>query len=110
VGDQVLLKLQPYVQSSVATKAHHKLAFKFFVPYTIIEKIGSVAYKVALPTSSSVHPTFHVSQLKKVVSNPSQISSSLPDSTTAMHQIPGQVLGSKLVRQGEAVTAQVLIK
>jgi hypothetical protein len=109
VGDQVFLKLQPYVQSSVATKAHHKLAFKFFVPYTIIEKIGSVAYKVALPTSSSVHPTFHVSQLKKVVSNPSQISS-LPDSTTAMHQIPGQVLGSKLVPQGEAVTAQVLIK
>jgi hypothetical protein len=35
VGDQVFLKLQPYVQSSVADRAHHKLAFKFLahIPY-----------------------------------------------------------------------------
>jgi hypothetical protein len=33
VGDWVFLKLQPYVQSSVAVRASHKLAFKFFSPY-----------------------------------------------------------------------------
>jgi ribosomal protein L21E len=31
VGDQVFLKLQPYVQSSLARRAHQKLAFKFLV-------------------------------------------------------------------------------
>lgn len=32
VGDWVFLKLQPYVQSSLAPRANQKLAFKFFGP------------------------------------------------------------------------------
>jgi transposase InsO family protein len=61
VGDKVYLKLQPYVQSSVATRANHKLSFKYFGPYTILEKIGKVAYKLQLPPSATVHPVVHVS-------------------------------------------------
>lgn len=30
IGDMVFLKIQPYVQSSVAHRANHKLSFKFF--------------------------------------------------------------------------------
>jgi hypothetical protein len=52
VGDQVFLKLQTYVQSFMATRAHQKLAFKFFSPYTIIERIGSMSYRLALPPGS----------------------------------------------------------
>jgi ribosomal protein L21E len=32
VGDKVLLKLQPYVQNSMVSRSHPKLAFKFLVP------------------------------------------------------------------------------
>jgi hypothetical protein len=35
VGDWVFLKLQPYVQSSLAPRANQKLAFKFFSPFQI---------------------------------------------------------------------------
>jgi hypothetical protein len=67
VGDLVYLKLQPYVQTSLAPRSHQKLAFHFFRPFRIITRIGSMAYRLELPAHSSIHSVFHVSQLKKVV-------------------------------------------
>lgn len=67
LGDFVYLKLQPYVQTSVATRASHKLSFRYFGPYQIIAKVAEVAYKLLLPANTTVHPVFHVSQLKKVI-------------------------------------------
>jgi hypothetical protein len=67
MGDWVYLKLQPYVQSSLVRRANHKLAFKFFGPYPIVSKVGMVAYKLRLPDSTTIHPVFHVSLLKKFI-------------------------------------------
>lgn len=36
VGEQVLLKLQPYAQSSVTNRPCRKLAYKFFGPFTVV--------------------------------------------------------------------------
>nr|GEV63457.1 retrotransposon protein, putative, Ty3-gypsy subclass [Tanacetum cinerariifolium] len=47
-----------------------KLAPRFVGPFEILEKIGPVAYKLRLPEElSSVHDTFHVSNLKKCLAN-----------------------------------------
>jgi hypothetical protein len=78
VGEQVLLKLQPYAQISVVNRPFSKLAYKYFSPFEIIEKIGSCAYKLLLPMHSKVHPVFHVSQLKPFT----------PDFSPVFHQLP----------------------
>ncbi|CAL1381339.1 unnamed protein product [Linum trigynum] len=45
-GDLVYLKLRPYHQSSVASRANQKLAPRFFGPFPIVKKIGAVAYRL----------------------------------------------------------------
>jgi hypothetical protein len=64
VGEQVLLKLQPYAQGSVVNIPYPKLTFKYFGSYAILERIGATTYKLQLPEGSLVHLVFHVSQLK----------------------------------------------
>jgi len=77
-GDWVFLKLQPYVQSSLAARSHQKLAFRFFGPFKVQKRVGRVAYRQELPASSSVHSVFHVSQLKRSPGN-NVTTASLPD-------------------------------
>ena len=48
-------------------KKDNKLLPKYYGPYKVLQKIGTMAYKLELPTFSRVHPVFHVSCLKKVI-------------------------------------------
>jgi len=107
VGDQVYLKLQPYVQSSLAPSSSQKLFFKYFGPYTVEERIGSLAYHLALPPSVHIHPVFHVSQLKQAIGN-QVVSSSLP-SVPACMAVPERILQRRIFA-GERPVLQGLIK
>jgi hypothetical protein len=102
VGDVVYLKLQPCIQSSVARRANQKLAFRFFGPFKIIEKIGVVAYKLLLPKSSTIHHVFHVSQLKKAVPSNVQETSSVTE-LDARKQVSLVVLQKRLDSTGKVV-------
>ncbi|KAJ0810087.1 putative nucleotidyltransferase, Ribonuclease H [Helianthus annuus] len=65
VGDMVLLKVSPW-KGVVRFGKRGKLNPRYIGPFEILEKIGTVAYKLKLPEElNSVHDTFHVSNLKK---------------------------------------------
>lgn len=58
-------KLCPYHLHSLAKMVKKKLSSCFSGPFKIVKRIGSVAYRLELPPTATIHPVFHVSQLKK---------------------------------------------
>ena len=64
IGDLVLLRLQPYRQSTVAARHSHKLSKRFYGPFPVIALVGQVAYRLSLSESSRIHPVFHILVLK----------------------------------------------
>ena len=60
-------------------KKDNKLSPKYYGPYNVLKNIGTMAYKLELPTSSRVHPVFHVSCLKKVIGENIIVQTILPE-------------------------------
>ncbi|GJX36267.1 putative reverse transcriptase domain-containing protein [Tanacetum coccineum] len=70
VGDYVLLKVSPW-KGVVRFGKKGKLAPRFVGPFEIFEKVSPVAYRLDLPKElNGVHDTFHVSNLKKCLVDP----------------------------------------
>lgn len=109
VGDLVYLKLQPYVQTSLAPRFHQKLAFRFFRPYHIVARVGTVAYRLELLAHSAIHPVFHISQLKKSIGATHRVIADLL-ADFALNLEPEQILQTRTVQHGTDRVQQVLVK
>jgi hypothetical protein len=66
------LKVKPK-KSSLKLGSCTKLAARYYGPFEILDRIGPVAYMLALPASIKVHNVFHVSLLKKYVHDPNHV-------------------------------------
>ena len=73
VGERVLLKVSPWKGVARFGK-RGKLNPRYIGPFEIIARVGPVAYKLRLPEElAGVHDTFHVSNLRKCLSDESLI-------------------------------------
>ena len=62
------MRLQPYKHISLKQlNKDNKLAPKYYGPYKVLQKIGSMDYKLELPASSWAQPVFHVSCLNMLI-------------------------------------------
>jgi len=60
-------------------KNDNKLSPKYYGLYKVLQKIGTMAYKLHLRASCRVHPVFHVSCLKKVIGDKIPIQTIWPE-------------------------------
>ncbi|KAJ8750345.1 hypothetical protein K2173_014260 [Erythroxylum novogranatense] len=73
VGEKVFLKMSPW-KGVLRFGKKGKLSPRYVGPYEIFERIGSLAYRLALPPElSQIHDVFHVSMLRRYRSDPSHI-------------------------------------
>ena len=73
MGDHVFLKLMPK-RLVVRFNKQGKLDPRYIEPFEVLERVGTVAYRLALPPSlSSVHEVFHFSMLRKYIPDPAHV-------------------------------------
>ena len=78
IGDRVFLNISPW-KGVLRFGKRGKLSPRFIGPYENVSKVGPLAYKLKLPLElSRIHDTFHVSMLRKYISDPSHMLRELP--------------------------------
>ena len=69
IGDQVLLSTKNLNLASLVLTPSRKFLPRFVGPFEITSIISSVAYRLNLPHTMKIHPTFHISLLKPYINS-----------------------------------------
>ncbi|WMV13824.1 hypothetical protein MTR67_007209 [Solanum verrucosum] len=73
VGDKVFLQVSP-MKGVMRFDKRGKFSLRYIGPYEILDWVGGVAYRLApSPDMSFIHPVFHVSMLRKYISDSSYV-------------------------------------
>ena len=73
MGDHVFLKVMSK-KGVVRFDKRGKLSPRYIGPFEVLERVGIVDYRLALPPSlSGVHAVFHVSMLRKYILDPTHV-------------------------------------
>jgi hypothetical protein len=108
VGNQVYLRVSP-MKGVKRFGVDGKLAPHYIGPFRILEKCGTMAYKLDLPLSlDGVHDIFHVSQLKKCLKAPVDVV--LPEVTPLEADLSYPEHLIKVLDQKDRVTRRKTIK
>jgi len=112
IGDWVYLRLQPYRQKSLALRKNLKLSPRFFGPFKVLSRVGTVAYRLDLPSESRLHPVFHVSCLKKKLGQSTFPLSSLPpvDLNGEIYPEPERIVDRRMIKRRGRAATEVLVR
>ena len=73
VGEKVFLRVSPW-RGIMRFGKKGKLSPRYIGPYEILERVGPLAYRLALPPElAQIHNVFHVSMLRRYRSDPSHV-------------------------------------
>jgi len=111
VGDKVYLKVRQFLQQPYTSIPASKLSPKYFGPYSIVAKVGKVAYRLQLLEGVDSHLVFHVSLLKQAKEPQVNASQNLPPIEETKEVIePWAIVEKKVIYQGSLPLTQVLVQ
>ncbi|XP_060170705.1 uncharacterized protein LOC132601645 [Lycium barbarum] len=88
-----------------------EVSAKYYGPFQVLKRVGPVAYTLILPESVKIHPTVHMSLLKRCHEVPSQITyPPIIDIAHPHYPTSEAIIQSRMVKRGNKDVAQVLVQ